>query len=262
MLVQKVKFGAHVRHAALGVASTGLGQESLAFMLSQVADQGGQIVGDVVRHAFGVCTAVVCVEILVDVEHEFVSFAVGIFDGGKGRCGIVNPAAYSGVTCAREQDRLRGGAGFADGVNHLLKSISPRNHLEIMGFVDKAKDDFRLGSIFGGELGPERDKISVWRATLTNNSAIPACVVVDIDDARSASFETCLDNAIVCSQELGVEVRPQSITDKGLPSNRKTEHVQFIVFYKMLHLRWTRYCRTLSFAQITSTLQKSVINVY
>ena len=78
--------------------------------------------------------------------------------------------------------------GTADGGNDGLNCLSPYCYAwDIVGLVHDAEDDFGLAGVFAGKLRPETCKLSITWSALTYDFAIPASVVVDIDNAMCSS---------------------------------------------------------------------------
>ena len=103
--------------------------------------------------------------------------------------------------------------------------------------VHYAKSDFRVALVLRCELGPETRELRIGRPALTNDSSVPAGVIVDIDDTqRGASVQAALHKLVVVTGVGRVQVPAQLAVDEVLPANRKTESVEVVVLDEMRHL--------------------------
>ena len=61
----------------------------------------------------------------------------------------------------------------------MLNGVDPGGDgRDVVGLVHDTEDDTLIGSVLLSELGPDASKLVVGRATLGDDSAIPASVVV------------------------------------------------------------------------------------
>lgn len=66
--------------------------------------------------------------------------------------------------------------------------------------------------------------------------AVEPGVVVDINNAVSTSAEAGLDEGVVFSKVVRVEVSALSVVGQKLPSNGETEDVHLVIVNEVLHL--------------------------
>ena len=217
--IEVAQLAADVLDAVGDVAAARLREEGLAAVGAQVGGQRGEVVGDVIRDAVGVGAGAVAVEVLVDVVDELGGRAVGVLDGGERGRGVGDEAARRGVVGAGEQDELRGGAGGADGGHHPLQGDGPRGHGEVVGLVHRAEDDVGLAGVLGRELAPDGVELRVRGAALPDDAAVPAGVVVQVDDAVGAGCQAGLHELIVAGEEGGVEGAAERVGDEVLPAH-------------------------------------------
>ena len=79
--------------------------------------------------------------------------------------------------------------------------------------------------------------MDVARSSLSNDSTIPACVVVNIDDAHiSSSVNTALDLLVVSGKVRGVESTAKLIVHQELPADCETKDVQAVIVHEVFHL--------------------------
>jgi hypothetical protein len=92
-----------------------------------------------------------------------------------------------------KQDELRLGTSITDGGDGSLDGLSPKVDIgDIMGLVHDTKENLWLIGVFCGELRPERSELIIRGATLIDNFAVIASIVMDIDNTRGSSRETGL----------------------------------------------------------------------
>ena len=186
------------------------------------------------------------------IEDEFVCRAVGILHPHQREARIRIEATKRGFVGAWEQDELGGGASVADCGHDGLEGVGPDGDVEIMGLVHQTEDDVGLVGVRLRELGPDGDEVVVGRSTvLANNAAVPAGIVVDVDDAVSAGGEAGLDQTIVVGKECRVKLTAELMGDEVLPAYRKAENVEAVVIGEMLHLTRTYACGTIRAATVT-----------
>ena len=71
------------------------------------------------------------------------------------------------------------------------------NELTIMGLVHDTKDDLGLALVLGSKLAPNAGELCVGRTSLSNDSSVPACIIVNVNDACSTSSKTGLNQLII-----------------------------------------------------------------
>lgn len=75
-----------------------------------------------------------------------------------------------------------------------------------MRLVHDAEGDFRVRTVFLGELFPDIGELGVGGAALTDDLSVPAGVVVEVEDAEDGvGGEAALDEAVVLTEVVGVE---------------------------------------------------------
>ena len=149
LLTEFSQTGVRIRTAAR------LSKESLTVVVPQVFTQGLEDI-NVVGDAVPVRTAVVRVQVPVDVVDEVRGAAVQVRDAGQGSGGsVVDELRSICEIIAREEDALGSGPGFANGGYSGLDCFSPGFDVEVMRLVHDAKHDSTFVSVFGGDLRPE-----------------------------------------------------------------------------------------------------------
>ena len=110
-----------------------------------------------------------------------------------------------------------------------------------MGFVHKAESNLGLRSILGSKLAPDRSELSVGgTTTAANNLAVPAGVVVEVEDTElGARVQAVGHLLVVLGKEGAVEVAAEVLVDEVLPANGDTEGVELVILDKVLHLGLT-----------------------
>jgi len=111
------------------------------------------------------------------------------------------------------------------------------------GLVHHTEGDLGVALVLGSNLRPKAGKLDVGRTALANNSAIPAAVVVHVDDAHGGTgIQAALDLLVVGGPVVGVEGTADGV-DQVLPADRETESVEAIVSNEVLHLVETSLAR-------------------
>ena len=150
---------------------------------------------------------VVAVEVFMYVEDEVCRCAIKVgdrFERSKGAVRYELPSR--GVVVAGEKNVLRRRASLTDCGNSGLHGGGPgRDARHIMGLVHDTKDNLGLTGVLLCELGPDTGELGVAGAALTDDLAIPARVVMDIDDAVGACCEAGLDFLVVGSDVVSIE---------------------------------------------------------
>ena len=166
-----------------------------------------------------------------------------------------------GPLVAGEENLVAGGAGLADGGHGGLDGGGPLVDVDIVlekesvqrsrnetlklealigntyRLVHKAERNLSVALVLGGNLRPDAGELSVSRSALANNSAVPAAVVVEVDDAeRSAGCQAALNLLIEDSPVGGAEGAADSVVDEVLPADRDTESVETVVLDEVVHL--------------------------
>jgi hypothetical protein len=114
---------------------------------------------------------------------------------------------------------------------------------ETYRLVHHTKGNLSVALVLGSNLRPKASKLDVGRTALTNNGAVPATVVVHIDDAHlSTSIQAALDLFVVGGPVVCVEGATNGV-HKVLPANGKAEGVEAIVGDEVLHLVETGLAR-------------------
>lgn len=110
----------------------------------------------------------------IDVGDGKESSGRSVTDVGAGVCPVV----------AGQQDEVGCCAGLTDGGHGSLNGGSPGGDgSKIVGLVHDAEGDLGLGGVFGSQLRPERGELRVCGTALSDDGAVPARVVVDVNDA-------------------------------------------------------------------------------
>lgn len=103
--------------------------------------------------------------------------------------------------------------------------------------VHETKSDPVVVLILGCDLRPKTGKLSVGRTALANDRAIPASIVVDVDDAkRSAGVKTALNLGVVGVPVVGVEGATEVVVEEELPADRNAEGVHSRILVEVVHL--------------------------
>ena len=234
--VQVAELGTNVSKTASGVAAAGLGEHGFAAHTAQIGRQWRELVGHAVGDAL--CRrAALTIEILMRLIDQFVIRPVVVYYAGQSRGRVGLEAADGVVVGAGEEDHLGLGAVVTDGVDGVLDGGGPGGHVEVVRLVHQAEDDVALRGVLLGELSPEIAKLVVRRSALADDAAVPAGVVVHVEDAEGAGGETRLHELVVGAEEGCVERTAEVVVDKVRPSDGKAEEVEVVIGRKVLHLR-------------------------
>ena len=71
---------------------------------------------------------------------------------------------------------------------------------------------------------------------MTDNGAIPASVVVNVDDAACTRGKAGLDQLIIRTHSSRVEVTINIVVDEVLPADGESKDVEEVVLHEMVHL--------------------------
>lgn len=71
---------------------------------------------------------------------------------------------------------------------------------------------------------------------LTNDLAAPASIIVDVNNTISTCSQATLDELIIHSEVVTIQIATKDIVHKILPANWEPEHVETMVTSKMVHL--------------------------
>lgn len=174
--------------------------------------------------------------VLVHIKEEVGGRAVGVGDVEQVGAGLGGEGGGGGVRAARHEDEVVGGDG-ADGGDGGLDRLGPRGHGEVVGLVHDAKDDVGVVGVLRRERRPQRRELVVGGAALADDLAVPARVVVDVDDALGARREAARHEGVVAGEVGGVEVAADDAVGEVLPADGEAEHVEVVARRKVLHLR-------------------------
>lgn len=108
--------------------------------------------------------------------------------------------AGTGVICAWEEDQVVLAGGGADCLDDFLDGLAPETHVEVVGLVHDTEDDIGVGGVLGCECGPDGDEVLVSHGTvaLTNDLAVPSCIVVDINNTLGSTCgQTALNKCVI-----------------------------------------------------------------
>lgn len=109
--------------------------------------------------------------------------------------------------------------------------------------IHDGESDLRLALVLGRNLRPKAGKVAVRGTALANDLAVPAGVVVDVDDAHgSTGIQAALDLLVVCSPVVSLEAATGSVHEV-LPADGNTEGVEAIIVDEVLHLVKTSLAR-------------------
>lgn len=145
----------------------------------------------------------------------------------------------------------------ADGGDSGLDGLGPGRDGQVVGLVHDAEDDVGVVGVLGGKRRPESGELVVGRAALADDLAVPAGIVVDVQDALGPGGEAARHQVVVVGEVGGVEVTADDAVGEVLPADAETEHVQVVVAREVLHLRRTGAGRDVGDA-IHSTLAVGV----
>jgi hypothetical protein len=125
-LLQELEFFAKVFFAAGSVSTTGLGQHGLPVVLLEPSRKRLERRVDVVLYAFGVCSRVVAVQVLVYIHDEVGSGAIGVLDFVQSSCRARRDECLcTGVSLTGHQDQVVLGAGSTNGGYDGLDGVCP-----------------------------------------------------------------------------------------------------------------------------------------
>lgn len=256
VLVDGIELLAKHGQAAGIVGATSLSEDSLALVGTEPGTKGVEGV-DVVGGAGGVGAGAVGVEVLVDVEDEVGGAAVEVGDlGESGARAVIDECAGVGPLVAREEELVGGSTGLADGGDGCLDGGGPLADVDVvlveksvwwikMGrlklvmtyrLVHDAESDLIVALVLGGNLRPEAGKFGVAGTALADNGAVPAGIVVNVDNAHgSTGSQAVLDLGVEDAPVLGVESAADGV-DEVLPADRNTEGVESVIVDEVLHL--------------------------
>jgi len=119
-----------------------------------------------------------------------------------------------------QKDHLIRCTSSSDRCDRSLYRLSPDAYIDVMRLVHDTENNFGLALVFRCELCPEVCKLSVGRAIviLCNDLVIKPCIVVDINDAESASREAGLHELVVLVQVCGIQLTTKDVVDQELPT--------------------------------------------
>ena len=118
-----------------------------------------------------------------------------------------------------------------------LGTGAPSSQEDTYRLVHDAKGDLVVALVLGSNLRPKAGEVSVSGTALANDLAVPAGVVVDVDNAeRSAGGQAVLDLFVVDGPVGGAEGAADLVVDEELPANGDTEGVEAVVLDEVVHL--------------------------
>ena len=118
-----------------------------------------------------------------------------------------------------------------------LGTGAPSSQEDTYRLVHDAKGDLVVALVLGGNLRPKAGEVSVGGTALADNLAVPAGVVVDVDNAESgAGGQAVLDLLIVDGPVGGAEGTADLVVDEELPADGDTEGVEAVVLDEVVHL--------------------------
>lgn len=105
------------------------------------------------------------------------------------------------------------------------------------GLVHETKGNLVVALVLGSNLRPKAGEVSVGGTALANDLAVPAGVVVDVDNAESsAGGQAVLDLLVVDGPVGGAEGAANLVVDEELPADGNTEGVESVVLDEVVHL--------------------------
>lgn len=131
----------------------------------------------------------------------------------------------------------------ADGSDRGLDGLGPGGDGQVVGLVHDAEDDVGVVGVLCSKRRPERGKLVVGGTALADDLAVPAGVVVDVDDALGSRGEAARHQVVVVGKVGGVEVAADDVVGEVLPADAETKHVQVVAAREVLHLRGTSAAR-------------------
>ena len=118
-----------------------------------------------------------------------------------------------------------------------LGTGAPSSQEDTYRLVHDAKGDLVVALVLGGNLRPKAGEVSVGGTALADNLAVPAGVVVDVDNTESsAGGQAVLDLLVVDSPVGGAEGTADLVVDEELPADGDTEGVETVILDEVVHL--------------------------
>ena len=118
-----------------------------------------------------------------------------------------------------------------------LGTGAPSSQEDTYRLVHDAKGDLVVALVLGSNLRPKAGEVSVGGTALANDLAVPAGVVVDVDNAEScAGGQAVLDLLVVDSPVGGAEGAADLVVDEELPADGDAEGVEAVVLDEVVHL--------------------------
>ena len=206
-------------------------------VLAELSSKSGET-GDVVGGAAGVGAGSVRVEVLVEVVDEVGLGTVKVGDGSKGGVRTVRDGGQSvGVVATWKEDRVGSGASLANGSDSGLNGGGPGADDKVVWLVHDTKGNLVVVGVLGSELRPEGAELGVGWATLADDLAVPAGVVVDINDTKgSTRIQAASDETVVVGKVGRVKSSTKHVVDEVLPADWETESVKLGVLDEVVHL--------------------------
>lgn len=123
--------------------------------------------------------------------------------------------------------------------------------------VHDAESNLGATLVFGSNLRPQASKVLIGRATLADYVAVPAGVVVQVNDTHlSTSIQAALNLCVKGRPVVCVEGAADAV-HKVLPAHGNAEGVQAVVVDEMLHLVETVLGRVDDAASAASTVRST-----
>lgn len=120
--------------------------------------------------------------------------------------------------------------------------------------VHDAESNLGATLVFGSNLRPQASKVLIGRATLADDVAVPAGVVVQVNDAHlSTSIQAALNLRIERRPVVRVEGAADAV-HKVLPAHGNAEGVQAVIVDEVLHLVETILARVDDAASVASAV--------
>jgi hypothetical protein len=111
------------------------------------------------------------------------------------------------------------------------------SRIDTYGLVHEAKRNLVVALVLGGNLRPDASELGIGRSALANDGAVPAAVVVQVDDTESsAGVQAALDLLVEDSPVRRAEGAANSVADEILPADGDTEGVEAVVLDEVVHL--------------------------
>jgi len=224
--------------ARVGSSATGLGQDSLAVVLTQPVAEAGERIG-VVGGAGGVGAAVVGVEVFVHVEDQVCCAAVEVGDFDQSSAGAVrDEGTCRGKVGTGKENLVASGAGLTDGGDSGLDGGGPCVDVEVVlwcvlaclvlfqasvstyRLVHQTKGYLVVALVLRRNLRPKTGELGVGRASLAYDGTVPTSIVVDVNNAkRGTGVQATLDLSIVGLPVVGIECTTKVVVEKELPAD-------------------------------------------